>query len=310
MTLTVMSRQLKYLVKTEEMRILIFGGTGMLGHKLAQTLAAEHEVYITVRGGFAEVSKYGIFNAERTIGSVSATDIGSVRTAIERAKPDVVINAIGVIKQLPTSKDVIATLATNSIFPHELEQLGREFGFRLICISTDCVFDGKKGNYTENETPNALDLYGQSKHWGEVNAPNCLTMRTSIIGRELGTSHSLIDWFLSNRGGTVKGYRRAIYSGFPTIVFADILRVLINDHQELSGLFHVSSEPINKFDLLQLVKNAYGADIEIEPFDDFEIDRSLDSTRFGEAIGFIPPSWPEMIERMAADDTPYDRWRN
>jgi dTDP-4-dehydrorhamnose reductase len=214
-----------------------------------------------------------------------------------------------VVKQLPASQDVVHTLEINSIFPHRLAELTEEAGARLILISTDCVFDGKKGNYTEDDRPNALDLYGQSKHFGEVVAPDCLTIRTSIIGRELSGSHSLVEWFLSNRGGRVRGYVNAIYSGFPTIVFADIIASLIIEHSDLSGLYHVASDPIDKFRLLTLINEYYRADITIELFQDFKIDRSLDSTRFREATGFQPANWESMIERMAADETVYEKLR-
>lgn len=291
------------------MRILVLGGSGMLGHKLVQTLRASFDVQMTLRGTYRDVEHYGIFKQNETIEGVDVMDMRSVRAAIETSRPDVVVNAVGIIKQLPTSKDVVTSLTVNSILPHRLAEYGASAGFRLICVSTDCVFDGVKGMYTEEDTANALDLYGQSKHLGEVAEPNCLTLRTSIIGRELGSAHSLVEWFLSNRGGQVKGFRNAIYSGFPTVVFADIIRHLIVDHPKLTGLFHVSSEPINKFDLLTLLKEKYAADIGIEPYDDFTIDRSLDSTRFRSAAGFMPISWDEMTELMASDPTPYDKWK-
>ncbi len=281
------------------MNVLIFGGNGMLGHQLVKVLGSRHEVWSTVRGEFASVERHGIFDGTRTMCSVKVEDIVSVRHAIGTAKPDVVINAIGIIKQLPSSKDVITTLSVNSIFPHRLAEMSDEFGFRLITVSTDCVFDGVKGNYNEEDVPNATDLYGKSKSLGEVIDSNCLTIRTSIIGRELGSAHSLVEWFLSNRGKTVKGFVNAIYSGFPTVVFANIIADLIENHAGLSGLYHVSSEPINKFDLLNLIKAEYDLDIEIERYEDFKIDRSLDSTLFRNATGFEPPTWSDMIKTMA-----------
>jgi len=291
------------------MRILIFGAGGMLGHKLCQELKAKHEVFATVRGNSNELQNYGIFDGITLLDNIAATDAGSILNAVEIGQPDVVINAIGIIKQLPTSADVINTLSVNSIFPNRLAEISEKYGFRLICISTDCVFNGEKGYYSEFDTPDAYDLYGQSKRFGEVTSGNCITLRTSIIGRELGTSHSLVDWFLSNKGGTAKGYTNAIYSGFPTIVFADIINSLIIKHPKLSGLFHVSSEPINKFELLKLVNTAFDVDIDIEPFADFKIDRSLNSDKFRNITGFQPQPWPEMIQRMATDKTPYDKWK-
>jgi dTDP-4-dehydrorhamnose reductase len=291
------------------MKLLIFGGGGMLGHKLVRQFRDKFDVWATVRGRAADYARFDLLRPERMIGGINVEDAGAVRRAIEAVNPDVVINAVGIIKQLPSAGDVIKTLEINSIFPNRLAELAREFGFRLICISTDCVFNGLNGNYTEDSVPDAYDLYGKSKNLGEVTGENCLTLRTSIIGRELGTSHSLVDWFLSNRGKKVKGFVNAIYSGFPTIVFADIIASLITDHPKLHGLYHVSSEPINKFDLLLMVGKYYRADIEIEPDTDFRIDRSLDSTRFRKETGFQPLDWEEMVRRMAADPTPYDKWK-
>ncbi len=215
------------------------------------------------------------------------------------------VNAVGVIKQVPLAKNVITTLSVNSIFPHQLNELSEKFQFRLINISTDCVFSGEKGNYSESDLADAHDLYGKSKYLGEVVAGSCLTLRTSIIGRELKTSNSLVEWFLSNRGRSVKGFVNAIYTGFPTVVLADILSNIIENYPNLCGLYHVSSEPINKFNLLNHINEAYQAEIKIEPFEDFVIDRSLDSNKFRKATGFEPINWDEMIRRMAADNTIY-----
>jgi dTDP-4-dehydrorhamnose reductase len=291
------------------LRVLVIGGNGMLGHKLVQQLAARFDVWSTVRTTFENVARFGIFGRETTIDSVWLDDEESLINAIQLSKPDVVINAAGVVKQVPNSNDVVTTLTVNAILPHRLNQLSRKYGFRLILISTDCVFRGDRGNYSEDDDADALDLYGRSKNLGEVNDQRCLTIRTSIIGRELTTTHGLIEWFLSNHGGSVKGFTRAIYSGFPTVVFADIIADLLLENPDLSGLYHISSDPIDKFRLLSLVNAAYKADIAIEPDDSFEIDRSLDSSRFRDATGFCPPDWETMIHQMACDPTPYDDWR-
>lgn len=285
------------------------GASGMLGHKLIQAWNERFEVWTTFKGNFTDYENYGIFDKKRTLELIDAEKFETVEKALFEICPQVVFNAVGIIKQLPTSKNVIKTLTINSIFPHRLAESAEKINARLINISTDCVFDGEKGNYTEKDISNATDVYGKSKNLGEVTGKNCLTLRTSIIGRELQTSHSLVEWFLSHRGKKVKGFVNAIYSGFPTIVLADIIADLIENHQNLSGLYHVSAEPINKFELLELINEAYQADIEIEPFADFKIDRSLDSTKFRKETGFNPLSWREMIKIMADDPTPYDKWR-
>jgi dTDP-4-dehydrorhamnose reductase len=291
------------------MRILIFGGTGMLGHKLIQQWRDKFEVFSTVRSDVSKYVKAGLFEKDEVICPVKAEDIDSVRDAVKLARPDVMINCVGIIKQLPTSKNVIQTLTVNSIFPHRLAEIAQESNVRLITVSTDCVFNGKKGNYTEEDASDAEDVYGKSKNLGEIEAENCLTIRTSIIGRELETAHSLVEWFLSNRGGRVRGFTNAIYTGFPTIVLAGIIADLIVDYKNLSGLYHVSSESIDKYRLLCLIRDAYRLDVEIEPFDDFRIDRSLDSSKFRAATGFVPESWEKMVGKMAEDAFPYEKIR-
>lgn len=287
------------------MKVLVIGGGGMLGHKLVQTWRKRFDVWTTVRTKFEDYKGYGFYEREKTVQNVNVEDIKLLEDTIEKIQPAVIVNAVGVIKQLPTAKDVIKTLTINSIFPHQLAELAHQFESRLITISTDCVFSGKKGGYTEADVSDAHDLYGKSKHLGEVVSENCLTLRTSIIGRELTTAHSLVEWFLSNRGRSVKGFVNAIFSGFPSVVLGDIIADLIERRPDLNGLYHVSSEPINKYDLLELIKKAYGAEIEIEPFEDFEIDRSLDSTKFRAETGFEPLAWQEMIEIMASDNSFY-----
>ncbi|MEP6947028.1 MAG: SDR family oxidoreductase [Acidobacteriota bacterium] len=291
------------------MRILIFGANGMLGHKLYQQLGANFHSFGTIRGTFESIAHFPFFERDRIVENINAADSASIEAAIRRVEPNVVINAIGIIKQLPSSHNVISALSINSIFPHRLAEFGEKYGFRLISVSTDCVFDGKRGNYTEDDIPNAEDLYGKSKALGEVTVQNCLTLRTSIIGRELGTSHSLVEWVLSNRGKRIEGFTNAIYSGFPTIVFADIIKSLIVDHKELSGLYQVASSPINKFDLLNLINKYYDAGIEIAPSDDLRIDRSLNAARFNQITGYEPPDWEEMVKKMASDPTPYEAWK-
>jgi dTDP-4-dehydrorhamnose reductase len=283
------------------MKILIFGSNGMLGHKLYQRLGAAFDVCGTIRGTFDEIERFGIFDRGKIIENVDVTDETAVTNAIETARPDVVINAAGVIKQVADAKDRERTIAVNAIFPLRLEKLAKKCGLRLITIGTDCVFDGTRGNYTEKDVPDAHDLYGISKFLGEVGSTNCLTLRTSIIGRELGTAHSLVEWFLKNRGGRVKGFTRAIYTGLPTIEFADLIGKLITDHADLNGIYHVASEPITKYDLLQLLNKYYDVNVEIEPSDEVAIDRSLDGRKFTELTGIHLPDWPTMVAKMAAD---------
>jgi len=291
------------------MKVLVVGGSGMLGHKIVQSWKDRFDVWVTLKSDSTNYENHSIFDKKRILPNVDAEKFETVEKAINKIKPQVIFNAVGIIKQLPTSKNVIKTLTINSIFPHRLAELAEKTNARLINISTDCVFDGEKGNYTEEDISNATDVYGKSKNLGEVSGENCLTLRTSIIGRELQTSHSLVEWFLSNRRKAVKGFVNAIYSGFPTIILADIIADLIENHSDLSGLYHVSSESINKYELLKLINEAYQAQVEIEPFIDFRIDRSLNSAKFRTETKFYPLTWAEMIKKMADDPTPYDEWR-
>jgi dTDP-4-dehydrorhamnose reductase len=296
----------QYFLK-DMMRILVIGGTGMLGHKLVQVLGAQFDVATTIRGGSSEIQLLGIYDRHQLIDRVDLNDVESVRRAISAANPDVVINAAGVVKQVPESADAVLMLKVNAIFPQRLAELSFEHGFRLITISTDCVFSGNRGSYSESDLPDARDLYGVSKLLGEVKYDNCLTIRTSIIGRELTDSHGLVEWFLSNRGKTVDGYVNAIYSGFPTVVLADIISNLVREHPKLQGIYHVSSDPISKFELLRLLDQYYDGDVGVKPSDVPVIDRSLDSSAFRKKTAFLPLTWDEMIYKMASDPTPYEK---
>ena len=292
------------------MKVLIIGGSGMLGHKLVQVLQNRFDVWTTLRSEFSRYGYLGLFNFEKTFDLMDVSAFEKFEERLNKLKPEVVINAAGIVKQIPSSKDIINTLTVNSIFPQKLAQAAKHLKFRLMTISTDCVFDGKKGNYKEEDIPNAVDLYGKSKNLGEVVEENCLTLRTSIIGREIETSHSLIEWLISNRGGRIKGFKKAIYSGFPTVILAEIIGDIIKNYPDLQGLYHLSSEPINKFELLSLVNEAYQLGISIETDENFEIDRSLDSSRLRQELGFKPRKWEDMIKIMAEDATPYPFWRN
>ena len=290
------------------MNILVLGGSGMLGHKLSQVLAPRFDTYSTVRGAAAGYRRYGIFDEDRLVGNVRAEDFATVEDAFVAVEPQVVVNCIGIVKQDASAKDPIASIMVNSLFPQRVAQLASNTGARLLQLSTDCVFSGRQGNYGEDDTPDAEDLYGRSKLLGEVAGERLLTIRTSMIGRELGGSHGLLEWFLS-QSTSVRGFKRAVFSGFTTTALAGIIAEIIDQHPELNGIWHVAAERISKFDLLTLLKQSYGLATQIEPDDSFACDRSLNATRFREATGIKPPSWPEMIDEMHADPTPYEEIR-
>jgi dTDP-4-dehydrorhamnose reductase len=289
-------------------RILIVGGGGMLGHKLVQRFAPRFETWATLRGAAGSMSRYGIFDPAKVVPGVDAQNFDTVVDAVTRVRPQAIINCVGIIKQLAAAKDPVTSLTINALLPHRLQRLAVTAGARLIHISTDCVFSGRKGMYTEDDASDADDLYGRTKFLGETAGEGALTLRTSIIGRQLSATSGLIEWFLAQRGGRVEGYTRAIYTGLTTDVLARVIAAVLVDHPALSGTLQISSEPINKYDLLRLIDDAYGTATEIVPSDHVKIDRSLDSSRFRALTGFTPPPWREMIADMAADPTPYDEW--
>lgn len=280
------------------MKILIFGASGMLGSTLSRFLdeSASCEVFATVRSSDAKKFFTESF-ADRLIAGVDVTNNDSLLSVVASVKPDVVINCIGLIKQIIDEADPLSTMQINAMLPHRLALMCQLAGARLIHVSTDCVFSGKKGNYSELDSSDATDLYGKSKFIGEVAGKNVITLRTSIIGHELTSRRALVDWFLSQQG-QVKGYTRAIFSGVPTVEFARIVRDFVLPRSELSGLYHVAAAPIAKYDLLHQIASAYGKDIAIEPDDAVDIDRSLNATLFHEATGYVAPPWQELIIRM------------
>jgi len=283
-------------------KVLVLGATGMLGHKILQEFSKSFNVTGTTRKKIKDTKN---FHQEcgQIINNVCAENFLTVEKAIEKSDPDVVVNAIGIVKQLPEANDPVISITLNSLFPNLLANYCKNRDTRLIHYSTDCVFSGKRGSYTEEDFPDAGDLYGRSKLLGEVTGKNCLTFRTSIIGRELASNHGLIEWFLSQEGTTVRGYKNAIFSGLTTNAHAGVLKEILLNYPHLEGLYHLSGDPISKYDLLNLVKIKYNLDILIEP-DYVEVsDRSLNSSKFRSATKVIIPSWPEMIDEMHRDPT-------
>jgi len=282
------------------MRILILGGTGMLGHALWQAWQDKFDTYTTLRKTNQDYVIFSGWNKERIINHVSVQEFETVTSAVEKVKPSILINCIGIIKQIPSANDPIATIKINSLFPYQLAQLCQKHDTKMIQISTDCVFSGNKGNYTEQDIPDPVDLYGRSKLLGEVIAPNCLTIRTSIIGRELNSQHSLVEWFLAQRGKPVKGYDRAIYTGFTTQALVQTIEKTILEYPNIEGLWHISSDPITKYQLLNMMNQAFNLGITIEKDEHFVCDRSLNSQKFRDFTGYTPPTWDEMIVQLAA----------
>ena len=280
-------------------KVLILGGTGMVGHTLFMALSSQEDldVYATARtsGGINRWFPPELLNNIRE--DVDADNFDTVTRAFSSIEPEIVINCIGIIKQTPMANDPLSAIAINSLFPHRISMACRSTGARLIQMSTDCVFDGKRGSYTEKDVPDATDLYGRSKLLGEVEGVHCLTIRKSLIGHELRGKLGLIEWFFAQEG-RINGFTRAIFTGLPTIELARIIIEHVIPNENLKGLYHVASNPISKYELLRLVAERYGKKIEIIPYDKFQQNRSLDSFAFREATGYNSPSWPELVDRM------------
>ncbi len=271
----------------------------MLGHQLFKQLSEIHDARVTLRGDLSEYLAFGLFNENNSYSRIELGSIELLARVVKDFRPEVIVNAAGFVKQKAEIKDSISRLEINSLLPHWLALLCEQTSARLIHMSTDGVFSGKKGGYRESDPSDAEDLYGKSKFLGEVHEPHCLTLRTSIIGRELRHKTGLLEWFLSQKG-KIKGFRRAIYSGFTTIVMARFIERIISRHARLSGLWHVASEPISKYDLLCMLKDKLGRqDVEIEPDGTHVCDRSLDATRFLKETNYKPPAWSTMLDELA-----------
>ncbi|MCP5503335.1 MAG: SDR family oxidoreductase [Leptospiraceae bacterium] len=280
------------------MKILILGTTGMLGSTLFKYFSnSEIDVWGTVRNSVM-LDFFTSIQRKKIILDVDITKQDNLVKLFKEVKPDIVINCIGIIKQQGNAKDPLTVLPINSMLPHRLSGLCELMNARLIHISTDCVFSGKKGMYIEEDISDAEDLYGKSKYIGEIHdKEHVFTIRTSIIGHELNSNYSLIDWFLSQQG-IVNGYKKAIFSGFPTIELAHIIKEYILPNPNLYGLYHISTEPIDKYNLLQIVKKHYRKNINIIENQEVIIDRSLNSEKFRKVTGYVPPNWDELIQRM------------
>lgn len=283
------------------LNIYILGASGMLGYSIFANLSEYKgfNVFGTVRNIKNKENYFSEFK-NKIIENIDISDLSSLDILFQKNKPDIVINCIGLIKQHSISKQYIQAIKVNALLPHELAHICDNYQAKLIHFSTDCVFDGKSGDYQQTDIPTATDLYGRTKYLGEVTYGKHLTLRTSIIGHELSSNVSLIDWFL-NQKDQVNGYTKAIFSGFPTCYIAKLLAEKIIPNENLNGLYHLSSEAIDKYTLLSDIATIYHKDIIINPSEDLVIDRSLNSAPLRNEINFTPPSWNELIKYMYED---------
>jgi dTDP-4-dehydrorhamnose reductase len=292
--------------------VAVLGAGGMLGHKVCQLLRGRQVVGL-VRKRARDYQTFGdVFTDIHLLGGVDVLDGDRLEAAIRELEPGFVVNCVGLVKQLEEAEDPLLAVAVNALLPHRLARLCDEIGARLIQVSTDCVFDGARGDYRESDPTDARDLYGRSKALGETlpSQTAAVTLRTSFIGRELASrTHGLIEWFLAQRGRAVDGYARVIYSGLTSLELAAVIRRVIDARAPLAGVHHVASQPISKYDLLMLVRQIYRLEVEVRRSDEPVSNRSLVMEALPRATGYVAPSWPEMIQEMHDDPTPYDEWR-
>ncbi|MCC6611317.1 MAG: SDR family oxidoreductase [Burkholderiales bacterium] len=282
------------------MRILVLGGDGMLGHQLLKQWRGTHAVRVTLRRDLADYAAFGLFDRAAAYDGIDVRSAEALIGVFGDFRPEVVVNAIGIVKQRSDAKEAIPSIEINALLPHRLSHLCGVLGARLIHISTDCVFSGRTGGYTEESPSDAEDLYGRTKYLGEIHGPGCLTLRTSIIGPELSRKTGLLEWFLAQRG-SIRGFTNAIFSGLTTRELARVMRMLVEGFPDASGLYQVSTEPISKYDLLRLIGDRLGHPVEIVADPTFRCDRSLNSDRFRAAFAYSPPSWPELVDDLVSD---------
>lgn len=292
-------------------KVVVIGAAGMLGHKLFQVLREHFDG--TLGTTLEDVRKPPFDKVELLQGNdivtgLDVTDFAGLRKTLAGARPDFIVNCVGIIKQRPEATSPIPSITVNSLLPHKLATIATGWGGRVIHFSTDCVFSGRRGAYTEDDQSDADDLYGRTKYLGEVTVPNALTLRTSIIGRELVEHRSLLDWFLAQNRKSVRGYRNVIYSGVTTNEIANVVARVIREFPTLSGLYQVVSTPISKYDLLCLLRDAFGLAVDLTPDDTEVSDRSMKGDKFRIATGYLAPPWLSMVRQLAEDSTPYEEW--
>tara|TARA_B100000989_G_C19515946_1_gene461651 strand:- start:1430 stop:2311 length:882 start_codon:yes stop_codon:yes gene_type:complete len=283
------------------MRILILGGSGMLGHTFFKVWKANSEVKVTLRKRLEDYEHNQIFGIGEYFEGIDLRRLDTLRDVIISYKPDCIVNCSGVTKQICNEFNQEDVFTLNALLPHKLAGLCDNFGTRLIQLSTDCIYSGKKGNYNESDISDAEDLYGKSKYQGELNKTNSLTLRKSSIGLELGNKHGLVEWFL-NQKGSILGFDKAIYSGFSSIHLAGLIESIIFDSPDLQGIYNIASKPISKYYLLSsLQERIDNFELDIIRDDKIKIDRSLNPSKFLEQTNLKFPSWEKMLDDLGEE---------
>ena len=293
------------------MSILVLGATGLIGNRLVRTLGENHEVFGTTRNKNFIDSKLNFFSKEcNWLIDVGPEDFTALEEKIKRIKPNIIVNCLGITKLKSGSTNIQTSILVNALFPHKLSVACRKLNIRLIHLSTDCVFSGSKGKYVESDIPDPIDIYGKTKNIGELINESDLTIRTSFVGREVFTFTNLFEWAIRNRSSSIRAYSKAIYSGLTTLALSEIIKLIIVEQPTLSGLWHVSSEPISKYELLSNLNKELSLDIDIELDESLICDRSLNSKRFREKTKIKVPNWDEMLKEFAKDQIWYEKFND
>jgi len=283
------------------MKIIILGANGMIGYGLFDYLSKYHDVIGTLRRDKNFYKNITQLYEKNIIYGVDVKNISEIKNILISHRPDILVNATGIVKQITGQVSEADIIELNALVPHKLCQLTRSESIKLIQFSTDCVFSGKKGNYSEDDTPDPIDFYGLSKYMGEVNQKGVLTLRTSTIGLELTGSHGLIEWFLKQTGG-IDGYMNAIYTGITINELAKFVNFLITKHRDIDGLWQVAGTQINKFALLSILgAKLQRKDIQILPNKEYVCDRSLVNTKIVMKTDYKFPDWEIMLEHLAQE---------
>ncbi len=288
-------------------RAVILGATGMIGHRLWIELQSDLVVYGVAHRSLSEFEHYGIFSSDRVIQNTDVTRFDDFTGILEDLKPDVILNCVGITKRKPLIGKLSAAIEVNARMPHLLAEWASPRDIRVVHFSTDCVFDGSQGNYGEDDFPTATDTYGRTKGLGELWYDNAITIRSSFVGQELSGFSELLEWFLRHEGPQVKGFTNALYSGVSTLVMARVIRKILLEHQDLSGLFNLAtSTPISKYDLLCCAKSSFSVDVEIEPDYEFCRNATLNGDKLRGILGEEVPCWRDMMDELAAERELYE----
>lgn len=285
------------------MRILVLGASGLIGHKLFQQLGQRFDdIHALLHRDRSLFEACGLFKGNNVIDNFDASDLPATLEMLQEVNPDVVLNCVGITKRRPEVNDAIYAMTVNSMFPHQLAKWAGQYGKRIIHFSTDCVFDGELGDYTEESNTTGPDAYGKTKALGEIRYDHTLTIRSSFIGRELDVFSELLEWFIGQKGNTIKGFTNAYYSGVSTIYMSKVVGDIIESHPDLGGLYQLSTpEPISKYDLLCTARDAFGLDVEIIPDGDLSIKPTLNGTKLRQTLNLTVPDWPAMMTELAQD---------